>query len=137
MSSSGSLEWLYQADKEKSIMREVYRKKFIENCLKICSDDEYADKIRVRQHNRAMTVLEELYHTMFEHEDHCEALAMELLHHEDEKVRLGAGAYCLKAGIHNDLALQVLTHLQNTSTDKMLSASAACTIMFCKSFAQQ
>ena len=84
-----------------------------------------------------MTVLEELYHIMFKCEDRCEALAMELLHHEEEKVRLGAGAYCLKAGIHKELAIQVLTCLQHTSTDKMLTVSAACTIAFCKPFSQQ
>lgn len=118
-------------------MIEKYRKKFIANCLKTCSNDEYADKKRLREHNRAVTALEELYHAMFECDDHCEALAMELLQHGEEKVRLGAGAYCLKAGIHNELAITVLTHLQKTSTDKMLTVSAGCTIAFCEPFSQQ
>lgn len=115
-------------------MIETYRKKFVTYCLKICSHEEYADKNRRRQHNRAMTILEDLYHTMFAHEDHCEGLAMELLHHEEEKVRLGAGAYCMKAGIHTEQAIQVLTLLKEISTDKMLRVSAACTIAFCEPF---
>lgn len=114
-----------------------FHERFILDCRLICSEQEYADKKRLLQHNQAMARLTKLQREMFAEKDHCCSLAYELLSHNEEKVRLIAGSYCLMARIHQEKAMQTLLAIEETSQDKMLSASAFSSLKYCKPFDTQ
>ena len=94
-----------------------------------CSRDEYKQKKRVREHNRAMTKLLALNKIMYAQEGHSESIACTLLKHPSEKVQLSAAAYCLRAGILEQEARIVLSNIERNSCDKILSLDASLTAM--------
>ena len=94
-----------------------------------CSQDEYKQKKRVREHNRAMKKLLVLNRTMYAQEGHCEPVVRELLQHPSEKVQLTVAAYCLRAGILNQAAREVLSNIEKNSCDKKLALDACLTAM--------
>ena len=63
---------------------------YIENCLKLCLQDDYIDRRKLRAHNRAMDTLAKLEAELTAHE------LRQLLTHEDERVRLNGAAACLR-----------------------------------------
>ncbi len=105
------------------------RNQFILLSNKRCSQDEYKQKKRVREHNRAMTKLLALNKIMYAQEGHCEPIACELLQHPSEKVQLSTAAYCLRAGILEQEARAVLRNIEKNSCDKMLALDASLTAM--------
>ena len=94
-----------------------------------CSQDEYKQKKRVREHNRAIKKLLVLNRTMYAQEGHCETVVRELLQHPSEKVQLTTAAYCLRAGILNQEAREVLSNIEENSCDKMIALDACLTAM--------
>ncbi len=105
------------------------RNKIVSLSNQLCSQNDYKQKKRVREHNRAMTKLFALYQTMYDQEGHCESVARELLQHPSEKVQLSVATYCLKAGILDQEARDVLRNIEKNSCDKMLALDASLTAM--------
>ena len=91
---------------------------YIENCLKLCFQDDYIDRRKLRAHNRAMDTLEKLEAELTVHELRA------LLTHEDERVRLSAAAACLRRQLCYDEAVETLREIEAHSTDGTLGLAA-------------
>ncbi len=91
---------------------------YVENCLKLCLMDDYAERKRVKAHNRAMDTLAKLETELTAHE------FQQLLTHEDERVRLNAAAACLRRKIFCEEAAAVLREIEAHSDDGTLSLAA-------------
>ena len=105
------------------------RNKIIFLSNKRCSQDEYILKKRRLEHNRALKELLEINQIMYAQEGHFAPVVSELLQHPSEKVRLSIAAYCLRAGILDEKAREVLRDIEQNSCDRMLSLDAALTAM--------
>lgn len=104
---------------------------FVMYCLQTCSHDEYGDKKRVREHNKAITRLNMLQEQMNSMPDRSCEVVYELLNHEDSKVRLYAASHCLKYNLNMELAVFTLTQLRDYCVDKTISFSAEMTLKHC------
>ena len=102
---------------------------FVTICEKTCSADEFKSKKRRTEHNAAMTSLEKLKKKMFVEQEHCLSIAVALMQHDNEKVRINAAAYCLEANISVETAKQVLLDIYRNSSDRILSYNAYWTMM--------
>ena len=91
---------------------------YIENCLKLCLQDDYIDRRKLRAHNRAMDILAKLEAELTAHE------LRQLLTHEDERVRLNAAAACLRRQLCYDEAVETLREIEARSTDGTLGLAA-------------
>lgn len=105
--------------------------------LTCCKSHEYLDKKRIREHNRAMDKLMKIQKKMFAEEGHCRELTLHLLNHEDIRVRLGAGAYCLMADVNKEEAVQILQHIKLHDKDWMTRVCAANCLDYCRPFDEQ
>ena len=117
---------------------EGYYEEFVHySMLTCCKAYEHLDKKRIRENNRAMDKLLKLQKKMFAEEGHCKELALRLLNHEDVKVQLNAGAYCLMACVNKMQAVQVLQHIKSHSNDGMTRLLASDSLNYCKPFNEQ
>ena len=91
---------------------------YIENCLKLCLQDDYIDRRKLRAHNRAMDTLAKLETELTAHE------LRQLLTHEDERVRLNAAAACLRRKLCYDEAVETLREIEAHSSDGTLGLAA-------------
>ena len=95
---------------------------FVDLCLKRCLTDDYGDKSKVRQHNRAMNKLLKLQKEM--EEIGCSEILDKLLLHDDDRVRLSAGAFGVDFASHREKSIIVINDVAKNSKDKMLSFDA-------------
>lgn len=105
------------------------RSKIVSYSNQLCSQNDYKQKKRICEHNRAMKKLFALHQTMYDQEGHCESIARELLQHPSEKVQLSVATYCLRAGILDQEARAVLRNIEKNSRDKILALDASLTGM--------
>ena len=91
---------------------------YVVNCLKLCLQDDYIDRRKLRAHNRAMDTLAKLEAELTAHE------LRQLLTHEDERVRLNAAAACLRRQLCYDEAVETLREIEARSTDGTLGLAA-------------
>lgn len=90
-------------------MKDLYTE-FVEQCMKLIKeDDEYLDKKRVRENNRADVKLIALRKEIME--ANCPEILERLLLHDDIRVQLYAAISCLDENVYFDKALQVLEDL--------------------------
>ena len=99
-----------------------------------CSWDDLVDKKLHRRHNDAMTRWHELTKVMYATEDRGAQIALRLLSHESERVRLSAGAYCLLAEVHEKEGRQILVQIRDHSDSGYLRLEAANCLIYCKPF---
>ena len=105
-----------------------YSKKFVRTF------EELQDK-RLRQiHNRAMTGLHKLKCEMFVESDKCSDLILSLLKHEDENVRISAGAYCIQAETHTEEGRTELQTISENGSTRYIRFSAEQCLRYCKPF---
>ncbi len=99
-----------------------YYNTYIKLCLQLSLKDDYADRKNVKKHNAAMDKLMKLEEEMtgFDSSD----IMLRLMHHEDDRVRIGASSFCLKQDILTDEAINVLTDVIKTSSDPTLRFDA-------------
>lgn len=110
-----------------------YYKKFLEICMRSCTDfGELVDKKTRERHNRAMTSCHKLQLELFKLEDKGSSVVLKLLEHEDERVQLSAGAYCIHAQIHVPFAIEKMKHIEATSKYCMMRVVARMTIECCE-----
>jgi len=91
---------------------------YVENCLKLCLQDDYGDRKKLKAHNKAMDTLAKLETEITAHE------FQRLLTHEDERVRLNAAAACVRRKLCYDEALAALGEIEAHSPDGTLSLAA-------------
>lgn len=99
-----------------------YYNLFVDLCLKRCLTDDYEDKSKVRQHNRAMNKLLKLQTEM--EEIGCSEILDKLLLHDDDRVRLSAGTFGVDFASHREKSIIVINDVAKNSKDKMLSFDA-------------
>lgn len=99
-----------------------YFKLYIEYCNKLCFENDYNDKKKLKAHNASMEKLEILHREMLRFD--CSEIMLELLRYDDERVRLNAAAFCIKNEIHPSLSRKVLLHISEKSSDASLGFSA-------------
>ena len=95
---------------------------FVKLSLQQCTENDYADKAKVRRHNAAFKKLyklqDETKRNMSE-----EALLI-LLNHEDDRVKVNAASFCLQWGILVGQSVQTLKKAADTSGDRTIRLSA-------------
>ena len=95
---------------------------FVKLSLPQCTENDYADKAKVRRHNAAFKKLyklqDETKRNMSE-----EALLI-LLNHEDDRVKVNAASFCLQWGILVGQSVQTLKKAADTSGDRTIRLSA-------------
>ena len=107
---------------------------FIHYCMLTTSSiPELKDKKRLRVHNKAMTELYKLQEEMYGEPEHCSKVVQDLLLHEDDKVKVKAGAYCLNNDVHRERAIDILSTIVKTSKDKWIAYNAADVLKYCSS----
>lgn len=115
-------------------MKDSYGR-FVELALRCASSwDDLVDKKLHRRHNYAMSRLYELEKAMYETDDRGAGIALRLLSHESERVRLSAGAYCILAEVHVEEGRQMLAHIYAHSNSGFLRLSASNCLDYCKPF---
>lgn len=101
---------------------EDYYDLFVKVSLQQCTENDYADKAKVRRHNAAFKKLyklqDETKRNMSE-----EALLM-LLNHEDDRVKVNAASFCLQWSILVGQSVQTLKKAADTSGDRTIRFSA-------------
>lgn len=108
---------------------------FIQCSMSRClSFDDLIDKKRLRIHNKAMDQLSSLQKEMFMESDKCAGITHELLIHEDERVRIGAGAYCIHAQILIEEGVNTLIEIRDNSKSKYMRVSAGQNLDYCMPF---
>ena len=83
--------------------------------LQQCTENDYANKQKIKKHNAAFKKLkraqEEMKHNVGE-----DVMDM-LLNHEDDRVKVNAAAFCLQSGILIDQAVITLKKIIDMSDD--------------------
>lgn len=95
---------------------------FVKLSLQQCTENDYADKAKVRRHNAAFKKLYKLQDEMKRNMSE-EALLM-LLNHEDDRVKVNAASFCLQWGILIGQSVQTLKKAADTSGDRTICLSA-------------
>ncbi len=97
---------------------------FVTYSMSLCSQEEYSNKQRIREHNASMKKLLCLQAEMDkEIEKHLDML-IRLLVHNNEKVRINAAEYCLKKNVYKKEAVDTLNNIAKFSLDMTLAFSA-------------
>ena len=98
-------------------------------------DDQENPHLR-QSHNQAMMGLHKLeLNELFVTADKGAALVSRLLKHEDERVRMSAAAYCIKAGIFPVCSRLVLLRLSKSRTvSGYIRTEAAQCLRYCKPY---
>ena len=90
--------------------------------LKLCTKDDYIDKLKSIVHNTAARKLYKLEIEMKQYD--CEEVLHKLLSHEDDRVKLSASAICLRNNVIVDQAIPVLRNVMQFSSDPTFRFSA-------------
>lgn len=108
---------------------------FVKYSQKLAKTFEDLEDKRLRQiHNRAMTGQHKLKLEMYAEPDRCGDVALALLSHEDENVRISAAAYCIQADIHTRDGRAVLKNISRNGSDRYIRFSAEQCLQYCKAF---
>ena len=99
-----------------------YYNLFVNACLKLCLEDDYGDKSKVRANNRAFDKLHKLQKEMMEFD--CSDILDKLLVHEDDRVRLSAGNFGIDFPSYREKSIVVVNDVAKNSKDRMLSFNA-------------
>lgn len=94
------------------------------------TQDDYGDKKKVKLSNRAFKTLQGVEKEMQkelrrETRSECIDILDRLLDHEDDRVKINAGNFCLQEGILTEKAREVLKCVAVQSEDATLRLSAA------------
>ena len=101
---------------------EEYYKAYVDLCLQLCGDKDYADKHNVRRHNAAFDKLSRLQAKLKGTD--CEELLRQLLSHEDSRVLVSAAAFGLGEGILVSACMDSLRSVADRSNRSLISFSA-------------
>lgn len=97
--------------------------------------DDFADAKLRRRQNKAGKELHKLNMELFARPDKGAPVILKLLQSENPHVRVGAGAYCLMAQIHEDLGKSVLEQIaEDPASDRMVQFEAECCIKYCRPY---
>lgn len=99
-----------------------YYDRFVQLSLQLCLKEDYADKQKLKAHDKAMTQLDKLQREMAKTD--CSRVILALLEHPEERVRMGAAAFCIKIRIYIEKATAVLDNIIDTSNDSTIIFSA-------------
>lgn len=95
---------------------------FVELSLQQCTENDYADKLKVKKHNEASKKLENLKDEM-KHKAGEDVLRL-LLNHEDDRVKVNAASFCLQSEVLIEQAVFTLEKIIDTSNDSTICFSA-------------
>ena len=113
-------------------MRDIYEY-FISCCMQRCySFEELVDKKIRRRHNVAMDRIAMIEKEIYAQPDHGSSIIENLLDSEDERVRLSAGAYCIKAQILMEKSTETLKYIAESSKSRYMRVSAMGAMAYCK-----
>jgi len=84
--------------------------------------DDYADKIKIRKHDRAMNKILKLQEEMMDIE--CDDVILKLLEHSEERVKLEGVVCCKRKRIYLDKAKEVLEDVINNPKDPTMQYAA-------------
>lgn len=87
-----------------------------------CLKNDYGNKKSIAKSNAAHKKMDMLQKEMQEH--YQEGIALSLLHHSDERVKINAASLCLKMNVHTGDAMNVLREIQEHSVDPTLRMTA-------------
>ena len=106
-----------------------YYQIIVELSTRKCAKDDYGNKQKVREHNKAMTKLNSLDKEL----DNVEGknVLFKLLYHDNDQVILSAAMLCLKLNFHIDETKKRIAFVRDTSKDSIISFNAE---MLLKSF---
>ncbi len=105
------------------------------NAKTMRSLDDLADPKLRRKHNKAMSELHKLNMEMFVMPNKGVHIVTRLLRHEDPRVRISAGAYCISAQVMVDEGKHVLKKISaDPSLDRMYRFDAENCIEYCKPY---
>ena len=99
-----------------------YRELIIELSRKKCFMDEYGNKTRRKEHNSAMSKLNDLAVDLNNPEG--EKILHELLDHEDERVIMSAAMLSFKLDFNRIKAIQKTVYVRDNSKDSIISFGA-------------
>ena len=109
--------------------------KFVALCLDCAlTIEDMEDKTKRKIHNRAMTELEQLSREMVKEPDKCADIVLRLLAHENENVRISAGAYCIQAQVHQRQGRAALKALARKAASPYLRLTAEQCLKYCVPF---
>ena len=95
---------------------------FVELSLQQCTQNDYADKLKVKSHNDACKKLKQLESEI--KQSHSEDILRLLLNHKDDRVKTNAASFCLNMNVFVDQAVFALRKIIENSTDKTICFSA-------------
>jgi len=101
-----------------------YEESIIELALCTNSAMDYADKAKVRRHNKAMTKIFSLANELKEDIPQATAVYLKLMPHSEEKVRLIVAGLSLQTHICKEEARNTLEVISATSKDVLIVRSA-------------
>ena len=102
-------------------MKDFY-KLFVDLSLQQCFKDDYADKERVKAHNKATKRLRQLQKEMKQND--CSDILYDLLEYKDDRVKVNAVFLCLQMDIHREKAGQTVREIIEGSADPTIVFSA-------------
>lgn len=99
-----------------------YYKLFIDLSLQQCLKDDYADKERVKAHNKASKKLRQLQKEMKQND--CSDILCDLLKYQDDRVKVNAVFLCLQMNTHREKAGQIAREIIEGSSDPTIVFTA-------------
>ena len=99
-----------------------YYSLFIELSLQQCTGIDYADKLKVKSHNKASKKLGQLQKEMKQID--CKEILYNLLNHPDDRVKVNAASFCLKLGVLIEQAVATLKSIIDYSDDSTICFAA-------------
>lgn len=99
-----------------------YYNPFVELSLQQCTQNDYADKRKVKEHNAASKKLNKLQDEM--KGNVSEEILAALLEHGDDRVKVNAASFCLQSGILVERSVLTLKKIMDDSDDSTICFSA-------------
>lgn len=95
---------------------------FVDLCKRQNLKDDYANSFKGISHNLAMKKLKSLQKKIEKNKDFI--LLENLMHHDDDRVRLNAASFALELGVNLKLSRFILEDIKKNSKDVTVSFSA-------------
>ena len=99
-----------------------YYNLFIQLSQQQCTARDYADKQKVKAHNKAAKEMQKLKKEMKQID--CFETLNTLLNHNDDRVRINAASLCLQMSIHIEKAIDCLKDIADCASDATMQFAA-------------
>ena len=99
-----------------------YYNLFVELSLQQCTENDYANKLKVKKHNAAAKKLNKMQDEMMQNIN--DDMLRVLLNHEDDRVKVNAASFCLQSEILVEQSVLTLEKIIDVSNDSTICFSA-------------